>query len=155
MGLFDWFGKRTLSKAEMNRIIENEWLQQKSRVDEIIITECQSVRYQDDLGICLESGLHKEFVQKLILDLFIDNFGYELGAIHGTSYNVTEITNRNNGRILEDFLAKIDRLAPHYPFRDIHTLKQCYQRIGQRVIRIGRERGKENYSLFKDTLVRK
>jgi hypothetical protein len=154
LGLFDWFTKKQLSKAEINSIDQTEWVKQKYTIDQIIINECNKLQDQNDLVISLETGLHKEFVTKIILNLFIDNFGYELGAIHGMSYNVTEVAKTRNEQIVNSFFEKIDRMSGAYHFRDIRLLKKCYKTIADQVCMIGRNSGREKYHLFKDTIIK-
>ncbi|MDQ1143808.1 hypothetical protein QE429_000635 [Bacillus sp. SORGH_AS 510] len=155
MGLFDFFTKRTLSKAEINSILEREWHLQKPLIDQIVITECEKLVNKEDLIIILESGLHKEFVSKILLDLFIDNFGYQLGAIHGLRADVVDVPMNRNTTIINSFKNKINALNQNYPFKDSEMLKNCYEQIAMKVCTIGQERGKENYYLFKDTIIRK
>jgi hypothetical protein len=155
MGFFDFFIKKTLSKAEINSILEREWHLQKPAIDQIVITECEKLGNREDLIITLETGLHKEFVSKITLDLFIDNFSYEIGAIHGLSADVVNIAKTQNYTVINSFLSKIDSLKWNYTFIDSEKLKKCYEQIALRVCNIGQARGKENYYLFKDTIIRK
>lgn len=155
MGLFDFFMKKTLSKAEINSILQREWQLQKPIIDEIVISECEKLVNKDDLFICLETGLHKEFVTKVTLDLFIDNFGYEMGQIHGTSADVYNIASTRNQSVINSFLSKLDLLNRSHQFNDVARIKKCYEQISLRVCNVGRTRGNHNYSLFKDSIIRK
>lgn len=151
MGIFDWFTKRTLTKAEINSIMIREWEMKRNTIDQIIINECNKLDNQEDLALSLRTGLHKEFVTKTILDLFIDNFGYELGFIHGTNYNVEEVARTRNEQVMKSFFDRMDMLN----WKDLHKIKKCYKEIAKQVCIIGRSSGRDNYSLFKDTLIRK
>ncbi|TLS38585.1 hypothetical protein [Pseudalkalibacillus caeni] len=103
----------------------------------------------------LETGIHKEFVSKVILDLFIDNFGYELGEIHGSPYDVEKVREIQNTKVLNSFFDKIDRQDQITPFHKIKSLKSCYEKIASEACRIGTEQGREHYFLFKDSIYRR